>query len=374
MYLGAFLFIFIETFFMKYLVLLFFIFSCSESLEEKCFIQDDENIFQGYTEEKPFTVDEILKNKPDYLQIVDLQNFRSFKQDSIAFRNSTFEDNEKYRKDHDSIYSDFNDKFLGQFAYSSKQIVGNVSYALGRNGLGYWLLEIKNNKPTAYFLGLSFSHYYFNKVQQKPIIKDGFLQIEGSFVKIEKVPGLPGYDDYSAIESGKLFKIKLDDVIKDTDWDGYNDIFEICFGLNLNSKDTDGDKIDDFKDRNPLFTSEKNKFTSLYENLISQSLGGIKINLDKMQYFIMPFETDCDYFQKINLDAKVLIMPTSKDRQPYYVRVTDIFNGGFSKIKKNKNNPNIFYIYESGSGGTTHYMAEFIKGVWILKNVGGINI
>jgi hypothetical protein len=48
-----------------------------------------------------------------------------------------------------------------------------------------------------------------NRIQQIPIIKDGFLQFEGSLVKIIKVAGLPGYDDYSAIEDGKLFKINL---------------------------------------------------------------------------------------------------------------------------------------------------------------------
>lgn len=85
----------------------------------------------------------------------------------------------------------------------------------------------------------------------------------------------------------------------------------------------------------------------------------------------MPFQSDCDYFQRINLEAKVLIFPEDKEKQPYYVRVTDVFNGGYSKIKKDKNNPNVFYIFESGGGGTTDYRVEFKNGKWIIENVGG---
>lgn len=94
------------------------------------------------------------------------------------------------------------------------------------------------------------------------------MELEGSFVSIVKVPGLPGYDDYFAVEDSKLFKIKLEDLVKDSDNNGYNDIFENCFDLNPNNKDSDNDGIDDFKDLNPMFKSEKNKFTQLYEMLL----------------------------------------------------------------------------------------------------------
>lgn len=358
----------------SFLLVILFCASCSKSLEEKCFIQENENYFNGSEIEEPFKMEEIIKNKPDYLEITKLKKYRSFKIDSIESSNARYDlqKSERYLKDQDSLYSDFDDKFFNQFEYSFKQISGISKYALGRNGLGYWLLEIKNEKASAYFLGLSFSHYYFNKIQGSPIIQDGFLQLEGSLVKIVKVSGLPGYDDYSALDDGKLFKIKLEDLIKDSDQDGFNDIFENSFGLDLDKKDTDDDGIDDFHDHNPLFKSEKNKFTELYEVLISQHLGIVKENLDKMSYFILPYETDCDYFENIDPDAKVLIMPTEKSKQPYYVQVTDIFNGGYSKFKKDDKNPNLFYIHESGGGGIIDYSVEFKNEVWILKNVGGI--
>lgn len=357
---------------MRYLFFLFLIASCSKSLEERCFITGDEKYFNSNEEPKAFTVKDILENKPDYLEIVNLKNFRSFKKDSLEAVNlyNTLEKSEKYWKDQKTLFSDFDEKFFGEFHYSFKQIEGNVKYALGKNGLGYWLLEIKNDKPSAYFLGLSFSHYYFNNLQRNPIVKDGFFQIEGSLVKIASNFALRE-KEFSALEDGKLFKIRLEDLKKDADNDGYTDVFEKCFGLNPNSKDTDTDGINDFEDHNPLFKSEKNKFTTLYENLINQSLSGIRENLDEMDYFIMPFESDCDYFQTINLNAKVLILPEEIEKQPYYVRVTDVFNGGYSKIKKDSKNPDMFYINESGM---MDYSAEYKNGKWIIKNIGGTNI
>jgi len=359
-----------------FLLLAVFCFSCSKSFEERCFVNDDNKDVMTYQEQKPYTALEIVQNKPQYLKIVNLKKFRSFKKDSTDYSKNfqTYQANKKFLNDQKILFSDFDEKLFEQFRYSSQQISGQVSYALGENGLGYWLLEIKNNNPRAYFLGLSYNHYYFNKVQEDLIVKNGFLQFEGSFVKIEKVPGLSGYKHFSVIEDGKLFKIKLDDIIKDSDQDGFNDIFENSFGLNPNSKDTDEDGIDDFSDHNPLFKSEKNKFTTLYEDLISQSLGGIKENLHKMNYFFLPYKTDCDYFQKINIEAKVLIFDTNKEKQPSYVRITDVFDGGFSKIKRNNNNPNIFYVTDSGNAGSVIYEAEYKNGKWFFRNVGGINI
>lgn len=363
---------------MKYLFFLSFVmfcFSCSKSVEERCFVQENEKYFNAYEEPEIFSVKEILKHQPEYLQIINLKKYRSFKIDSLESRNirNTVEADEKYLKDQKILFADFEEKFFGQFLYSNKQIQGSTKYALGRNGLGYWLLEIKNNIPSAYFLGLSFSHYHINEMQENTIVKDGFLQLEGSFVKIVSDFVLRG-KEFGMLEEGKLFKIKLEDLKKDSDHDGYSDIFENSFGLDPDNEDTDSDGINDFEDRNPFFRSEKNKFTSLYETLINQHLNGIKQDLYKMSYFMLPFENDCDYFQRIKIDTKVLIYPEDKEKQPYYVRITDIFNGGYSKITINKNNPNIFHVTDWGGSSSIIYKAEYKNGKWIFKNVGGINI
>lgn len=144
--------------FFTFLLLLF---SCKNSVEENCFRSDKEKIFDSYVEKKPYSVKQILEKKPDYLQIINLKEFRSFKKDSTEthsydIRNEK-EELKKY-EEHKREYAKFDSLFLGQFGYFAKQSVGNAEYAFARNGLGYWLTKIENNIPKAYFLGLSFSH------------------------------------------------------------------------------------------------------------------------------------------------------------------------------------------------------------------------
>jgi len=360
-----------------FFVFLLLLFSCKNSVEENCFRKDKEKIFDGYVEKKPYSVKQILEKKPDYLQIVNLKEFRSFKTDSTEadsydIKNEK-EEIKKYQE-HKREYAKFDSLFLGQFGYFAKQSVGDAEYAFAQNGLGYWLTKIENNIPKAYFLGLSFSHYYFNKIQTQQIIKDGELQLQGSLVKIVKVPGLPGYDDYSAMEDGKLFRIKLSDLEKDSDNDGYNDIFEESFGLNPQNKDTDSDGIDDFNDLNPLFKSEKNKFTELFEELIPKYAVMEGQDLKKMNYFFAVYDNDCNYFQEINPEFRTLIVPEKEEKLPYYLQVTDVINGGISKLKKAPENDNQFYISEWGSSYTNDYSVEFKNGKWKIEIISSTNI
>ncbi|MCT4328270.1 hypothetical protein [Elizabethkingia anophelis] len=344
-----------------YWLVLPLIFSCSKNIEDRCFVHKKDNKYENYKEEKPYTIQQILNEKPDYLEIENLKSYRSFKKDSTGLHSEQISINSNEREAYLNQYSLLDKVFSNQFWHYQKQQVGNILYALGHNRQGYWLLKIENDKPSAYFLGLSFSHYYFNKVQKHPIIKGDYLQIEGSLVKIVKVTGLPGYDDYSAIEDGKLFKIKLKDLMQDSDQDGYNDIFEKSFGLNPNNKDTDGDGIADFNDMNPMYKSEKNKFSQLYEQII-QTNSGI-LNSTKQNYSFSIYHNDCDYFHQINPNFRVLFIPENKKRRTHYTRITDVTRGGISKIEKDEKNPNLFYITEFGGGADT-YSAEYKNGKW----------
>lgn len=357
---------------MKYLCLSIFtvLVSCSHNPEERCFINANDKIQNEYKEEKPYGIQQILKHKPEYLEIVNLTQYRNFKKDSTEFR-ELFRNEEKW-KAYAEEFKIFEEKFQYEFQFSNRQEVGSAKYALASNRLGYWLLKIQDEKPSAYFLGLSFSHYYINKIQEQPMIKDGFLQLEGSFVKFVDAGGLPVYHDFSAIEDGRLFKINLKDVYKDSDNDGYNDIFEKCFGLNENNKDTDGDGVDDFNDLNPMFRSEKNKFVQLYEMLLPQ-YSGIE-NFRNRHYSFEVFRSDCDYFHQINPSIRVLFLPENKEKQSDYTRVTDVVNWGISKLKRDKKNPHQYYIDTWGRSSSDDYSAEFKDGKWILTNIRSIVI
>lgn len=348
-----------------------FLFSCSETIEKNCFESEKEK--SEYVKEKPYTVKEIIAEKPSYVEIEDLKNFRTFKEDSLYTHEYKWKNYDEIMKQKETGLKDFKNAFHNAFMIYKQQDVSNTKYALGRNDLGYWLLKITDHKPSAYFLGLSFSHYYFNEIQNQPLIKDDLLQIEGSLVQIIKVAGLPGYDDYSAIADGKMFKVNLKELTKDTDQDGYNDIFERCFGLNPDDKDSDGDGINDFADVNPMYKSEKNKFTELYEMLLPTYAGTPDFKKDP--YYFEVFKTDCDYFHQITPgEYKVLFIPETEDKQSQYVRVTDVYHFGISKIKKNKEFPERFYINKWDNSSSTDYAAEYKNGKWELEMVGGMVI
>ncbi|WP_294327383.1 hypothetical protein [uncultured Chryseobacterium sp.] len=346
------------------------LFSCSKSVEDNCFIDPKDKINNEYKEEKPYSVAQILKHQPEYLEIVNLVRYRNFKKDSTESRH--FFRSEEMWKGHEEEFKIFKEKFQDEFEFSNRQEVGSTVYALGRNRLGYWLLKIQDSKPSAYFLGISFSHYYINKVQEQPIVKDGFLQLEGSFVKFVEVDGFPVYHDYSAIEDGKLFKINLKDLFKDSDKDGYNDIFERSFGLNENNRDTDNDGIDDFNDLNPMFKSEKNKFVQLYEMLLPQ-YSRVE-NFKNLHYSFEVFSSDCDYFHQIDPSIRVLFLPEDKEKQNYYTRVTDVVRSGISRLKRDNKNPDQYYIDTWGSSSSDDYSAAFKDGKWILTNIRSIVI
>ena len=355
-----------------FFVLCIFLFSCKNSLEDNCFTTKERHY--DYKEEVPFTVEEILKNKPKNISVSQLKDFRSFKTDSTEanyydFKNEK-EELKKYEA-HKKLYAKFDSAFNAQFAYFAKQSVGKAEYAFAQNNLGFWLTKIDGTTAKAYFLGLSFSHYYFNKIQTQPIIKNGELQLQGSFVKIVKVAGLPGYDDYSAIEDGKLFRIKLSDLEKDSDHDGYNDIFEESFGLNPENGDTDSDGINDFNDFNPLHKSGKNKFTMLFEELVPKYAAVEGQDFKKMNYFFDVYSNDCEYFQMINPELRTFFVAENKNRLPYYLRVTDVIDGGLSKLKKDPKNPEKFYIMKWGSSSTYDMAVEFKNGKWQIEIISG---
>ncbi|SDI85629.1 hypothetical protein [Chryseobacterium jejuense] len=351
-----------------YFIIIASFFSCSESIDDKCFIDklDTENIVSLNEEYEPYTLKQILAEKPDYLEITNLKAYRNFKTDRTEF--PLYEMNaRKVGKIKKNSFTIFDEKFSDQFLYFAEQKIGNILYGLGANRLGYWLLKIENNKSFAYFLGLSPNQYYCNKAQQNPIVQGDYLQIQGSVVKPLESFTRGEFKDYAVLGEGKLFKIKLKDLMQDSDQDGYNDIFENSLGLNSHHADTDNDGINDFEDRNPMFKSSDNKFTRLYESL----LPNVSKDSEKKSYEFQVYKTDCEYFHQINPTLKVLFIPEHKKKRTYYTRVSDIITEAISPIQKNNKNPNSFYIYKVGDFYKNDYSADFEDGKWVLKVVGG---
>lgn len=344
----------------------------NKSAENNCFTENEN---KGYfLDSSPKTIDQILKIKPDYLQISDSNSANGFKIDSLEKSYNNYISEDEFLKRYESkklIYQNFDKYFNEQFIYISKIKIKKTSYALAKNGLGFWLLKIENNSKSAYFLGLSFSNYYINKNQTLPLVENNNIQFEGSFVKTQMVGGLPGYDVHSSLRDGVLFKINLKELTMDSDKDGYNDIFENCFALNPKNADSDEDGINDFDDLNPLFKSEKSKFTDLYQQILYEKTRHLAGERENWHYSFEFFKTDCDYFRKVNPVTRILFLPDDKTKLTNYLRITKVTTDGISNIKIDDTNPNHFFISESSYSSGNDYSAEFVNGKWILNIISG---
>ena len=58
---------------------------------------------------------------------------------------------------------------------------------------------------------------------------------------------------------------------------------------------------------------------------------------------------------------RILILPNNS-KKTSYLKVTNIVQDGFSKIKRDKKDANKFYISTFGSSSTTDFSAEYKKG------------
>lgn len=350
---------------MKKIAFLFvlLLFSCEKSVEENCFNENDAQ--NSSTEKKIYTAEEIIRYKPGYLQITHLKNIKTFKKDSLDHAKLDL-------KNAELKYQDFKETFNNQFSYISYYETNNTKFAIAENNLGFWLLKISGRLHSAMFMGISFSQFHINSNQELPLIRNEYLQFEGSLVQIKNVPDLPTFHSYTLLKDQILFKIKLEDLERDSDNDGYNDVFEKSFGLNPIRKDSDGDGLDDLEDMNPLFISEQSKYSKLYEEIWNGTFTNFQPHPANTPFTFSTLETDCEYFQKINSKTRVLILPENFDKKTAYLQVTNVCHEGISKLKRNKNNPERFYFEKYDSGSITTYAAEFKNGKWLLEIIGEI--
>lgn len=104
-----------------YFAILILSFSCSKSIEKNCFVDkindtDDVVVFEI---KKPYTVRQILAEKPAYLNIINLKKYREFKKDSVESHSYIQDFEEDIAKNEDGLKI-LNEKFLDQFDFFCK--------------------------------------------------------------------------------------------------------------------------------------------------------------------------------------------------------------------------------------------------------------
>ncbi len=328
----------------------------NQNTEDQCFILNHGINFDAV--KKPVTVltpEQILKNLPAHIQMKDVTDFKKFNYDLKVTEELQVAEKKYFEA------PEYQVKFaewitaLPEFNYLSIQ----ENYALAKNKYGLWIVEKNNADFKPYFLGLTQNVYLtdFYGKDQKFLENDQFV-MTGTLVDIQRLSRVPMLPKYKVVKDGVQFILKLQDIKKDSDKDGFNDLFEKFVGLNPDSSDTDGDGIADFEDPNPKFKAGTDKFTAMYETLVDH---GTKPTI----YSFVEILTNCEFFQAINpKNIKVLVYNTSEEA-PIKEDVLDhFFPGKYSKMKTYKNYDDVYFTDFSDPSGDGTLSAEFVNGKW----------
>lgn len=349
-----------------FLLLPLFLLSCSknaesaekpkQTTEEQCFILNEGINYEDVI--KPValpTHEEILKNLPSHIQMTELSDFEKFKYDLTT--TEQLQSAEKKYFDSPEYQIKFNEwiKAIPEFNYLSIQ----ENYALAKNKYGLWLIEKNKADFKPYFLGLTQNVYlpeFYGKDQK--FLENNQFVMTGTLVDIQRLSRIPMLPKYEVVKDGVQFSIKLEDIKKDSDQDGFNDLFENFIGLNPNSADTDGDGISDFDDPNPKYKSGTEKFTMMYEALVDHPTTA-------SQFSFVEILSNCDYFQAINPKNIKVLVYTTTEKAPIKDDVLDhFFPGKYSKMRTYKNYDEVYFTDFSDKTGDGTISAEFVNGKW----------
>lgn len=302
----------------------------------------------------------IIAQNPNHIKFYENKNHLSYEKDKKNRYGTPPANEQTFQKWHNAYekkYAGFIKYFGNSFSYIQIQAHKKESFAIAENRFGYWLLEIKNNNPKAYYIGFS-KYTHINYHQDQLFIKDNTLSVAGSFVRdIQAVR----YQTIEPVKDFLTFEVPLDEIRKDSDQDGYNDFFEHLIYLNPYSKDSDNDGISDFFDTNPLYAFESNQFSNLYEQIID----GKSENADNPYNFDV-YRSDCEYFQHVNSKKNRVLIFTEKQSYEFdehYRR--DLYPTIYNKIIKDPKD-NIFRIpyHTISSGG--EIIAVYENGQWTI--------
>ncbi|MFC3158159.1 hypothetical protein SAMN05443633_11035 [Chryseobacterium arachidis] len=307
------------------------------------------------------TLESILFNNPKHVKFKENKNNTSYEKDEMYDFGDSASPTISIEKqtENKKITEKFSSFFNNQFSYIQFQKEKNSLYAVAQSSSGYWLLEIKNKKPKAYYIGFS-KNTYINRNQKEKFIQNNKLYLDGSFLTVKSKIR---FAEMEAVKDYLTFEVNLADIKKDSDNDGYNDFFEKLIYLNPQSKDTDGDGISDFDDLNPLHKSEKGKFISLYEEIIDLD-ASIYCNSENHYSFEL-YDSDCEYFQKVNPQKRRVLILSGTQAYQLNDDYRNLLGTFYGRIK-NGSDEKTFYIpyFKKSSGG--RIIAEYKNGKWSI--------
>jgi hypothetical protein len=275
------------------------------------------------------------------------------------------------------------------------------------NAKYYLRISTDNGKTWQnYYTGLKKNNnYFFKSNSQFPLWKDSHhLQIEADIVRMTRPLTFPhGGPEYEKLKNNALVTINIDNILKDSDEDGFNDLEEkMELFTNPFSQDTDNDGIADFEDNNPKYATIDNDFTraiiaAMYgeydlienpdprviefnvnlktfkedialqmKNLESNPNTTKKSFLDKMEFNVIV--TDDGNLKRMDTLGKKIIFLTSQEFSKYIQHnFNNSYNPSYSKLFKCDDKKDTYIlIYNGVSRGETYVIKRIPEG-WNIK-------
>jgi len=272
----------------------------------------------------------------------------------------------------------------------------------------YYLRISMDNGETwkNYYTGMEKNNnYFFKNNSQFPLWKDSHnLQIEADIVRMTRPLTFPhGGPEYEILKNNALVIINIDEITKDSDGDGLNDLEEkMEFFTDPLSKDTDNDGVSDLEDNNPKYKTIDNDFTkallaALYgeydlvdnpdsltiefivnlktfkEDFASQrkrynssSNNTKKSFLDMLQYHVMV--TNDENLRRTDTLGEKIIFLTSKEFSKYAQQsFSNLYVPVYSNLFKCDDKKDTYILIHNGvSRGETYVITRIPKG-WNIK-------
>lgn len=324
----------------------------------------------------PFPKDSILNLKYDkFIEFTTTKKSKSF-DDSYSG-----EYNQQFLTDFPVEFRELYDK---GFNYLKFDKVGDTTYGLALNSLGFWLVANENNQTIPYFLGIAKDRFIHVKISENyPLIKKNQLQLECSIIRQINPESFPqiipeDFAKYEALQDNLLIKINLKTLKNDSDNDGYNDIFENYVGLNPFSKDSDNDDVSDFEDNNPLYKSIDNEYTIPFNKLMNggflhkfnrQDVNSVSIKEKEQSNHPYNFEIFLikdDALKNINPTSKKVLIFKPENLHKLNFNVSDYSYKNIKKLGENE-----FEIISSFDLGSTRTKMVKEDDMWVGYLVGG---
>ena len=323
--------------------------------QDKCFDDGTKQYRSGTGILQPVETEaSVASLKTGHILFRKNEKVATYEQDEMSYDEAL---NLTLSADYKSNLAIFEGYFNKQFACLCFQKEGESLYAVAENGFGYWLLEIKNKNPRAYYIGFS-KNTHINRIQNSRFIRNKKLYLDGSLLGITFGARFPVT---RAVIDSLTFETDLADIKKDSDGDGYNDLFENLIFLNPHSRDTDGDGISDFDDHNPLFPSAENPFTGLFKQMIDSE---VYSDETENHYAFEAYESECELFRKVNPEkARVLIVSGAQAYRLKNDFRSSLFRTFYGKIKKDPDGKTFYLPYFKNSGGGK-IIATYENGKW----------